>query len=58
MAQVSYDEVNLMLRLYDMSAKRDCASARVVRGTFPSHISGRHDEKYPREAKRTLIYGW
>jgi len=59
MAQVSYDEVNLMLRLYDNEARTRLRQARAwfVEHFHPTSVEDMM-EKYPREAKRTLIYGW
>jgi len=39
MAQITYDEVNLMLRLYDMRRSRGCA--RRARGSSNTFIRNR-----------------
>ena len=59
MAQVSYEEVNLMLRLYDLRRE---PRLREARAWFVENFhAGTPEElmvKYPKEARKILTFEW
>ena len=56
MAQISYDEVNLMLRLYELRRE---PRLREARAWFVDHFhAGTPEEVIRRAARKTLISAW
>jgi len=60
MAQITYDEVNLMLRLYDMRREPRLRQARAwFVEHFQSGIAGRDDPEVTRRgARKTHTFAW